>query len=59
MGPKMLNSQIAALEPVTPSENVITVDGLLQPNEIVDELMVKAIKMFPGLEKPWWQRCTE
>ncbi len=59
MRPEMLHSQIAVFEPISPNENVITVDGLLQPNEVVDELWVKAIKLFPSLKKSWWQRRIE
>jgi gluconokinase len=53
---EMLHSQIAAFEPIAPEENVITINGLLAPNEIVDELLEKAIQLFPGLQNPWWQR---
>jgi gluconokinase len=59
MRPEMLNSQIAAFEPVDPNENVITVDGSLQPDDVVDELLAKAIELFPGLRKSWWQRSIE
>lgn len=59
MRPEMLNGPIAAFEPVSPNENVITVDGSLQPDDVVDELLAKAIKLFPGLRKSWWQRSIE
>jgi gluconokinase len=52
----MLESQIAALEPIGPNENVITIDGLLQPKEVVEGILVQAVKLFPGLKKTWWQR---
>jgi gluconokinase len=56
MQPAMLYSQIAAFEPISPEENVITVDGLLPPVEIVKELLNQATKRFPSLKKTWWQR---
>jgi gluconokinase len=59
MKPEMLHSQIAAFEPVSPDENVMTVDGLSSPVEIVNELLSKAIQLFPNLKKTWWQRYLE
>ncbi len=59
MQPEMLHSQIAAFEPISSEENVITVDGLLAPAEMVNSLLNQAIQRFPSLKKPWWQRCTE
>lgn len=56
MKPEMLASQLAAFEPITPEENVITLDGRLLPAKIVDELLNQATWLFPDLEKPWWQR---
>jgi gluconokinase len=56
---EMLASQIAAFESISPDEKIITVDGLLRPVEIVDELMSKVIQLFPIMQKPWWQRCIE
>lgn len=58
MKPEMLASQLAALEPISPEENVITVDGRLLPAKIVDELLNQATWLFPDLEKPWWQRTV-
>ncbi|MEP0872334.1 gluconokinase, GntK/IdnK-type [Trichocoleus desertorum AS-A10] len=55
----MLHSQMAAFEPITPEENVITVDGLLPPVETVNQLLDQAMRRFPSLKNPWWQRCTE
>jgi gluconate kinase len=52
----MLESQIAALEPIGPNENVISIDALFQPKEVVEEILVQAVKLFPGLKKTWWQR---
>jgi gluconokinase len=59
MKPEMLYSQIAAFEPISSEEDVITIDGLLSPDEIVHELLRKAIQRFPGLKQPWWQRCAQ
>jgi gluconokinase len=56
---EMLASQIAAFESVSPDENIITVDGVLRPVEIVDELMRKVIQSFPCMQRPWWQRCID
>lgn len=56
MKPEMLDSQIATFEPVNPEENVITVDGLLSPSEIVNELLNQAKRLFPSMNKEWWQR---
>ncbi|MBE9070172.1 AAA family ATPase [Leptolyngbya cf. ectocarpi LEGE 11479] len=56
MKPEMLASQLAAFEPISPEENVITIDGRLLPAKIVDELLNQATWLFPDLEKPWWQR---
>jgi gluconokinase len=59
MKPEMLHSQIASFEPITSEENVITVNGLLAPEEIVDELLKKALRLFPIMNNPWWQRYIE
>ncbi|MEM9486665.1 MAG: gluconokinase, GntK/IdnK-type [Cyanobacteria bacterium P01_F01_bin.116] len=56
MKPEMLDSQLAAFEPISPAENVITVDGRLPPAKIVDELLSQATWLYPDLEKDWWQR---
>lgn len=56
MKPEMLDSQLAAFEPISPEENVITVDGRLLPAKIVDELLSQATWLYPNLEKAWWQR---
>jgi gluconokinase len=55
----MLQSQIAAFEPISPEENIITVDGLLPPVEAVNQLLAQATQRFPSLKQPWWQRCTD
>ena len=52
----MLDSQLAAFEPIGFEENVLTIDGRLLPAKIVDELLSQATWLFPDLEKPWWQR---
>ena len=56
MKPEMLESQLAAFEPIVPAENVITIDGKLSPSEVVNELSKQAIERFPILKKAWWQR---
>jgi gluconokinase len=56
---EMLRSQIATFEPIKQEENVITVNGLLPPSEVVDELLSKAIQIFPSIKKSWWQRSIE
>ncbi|PZV17064.1 MAG: gluconate kinase [Pseudanabaena sp.] len=53
---EMLRSQLSTFESIDLNENIITVDGLLSPVEIVNELLATAIKLFPNMEKPWWQR---
>ncbi|MEO1506836.1 MAG: gluconokinase, GntK/IdnK-type [Cyanobacteria bacterium J06633_23] len=58
MKPEMLNSQLAAFEPIGPDENVITIDGRLLPAKVVDELLSQATWLYPGLEKSWWQRLV-
>jgi gluconokinase len=56
---EMLRSQIKTFEPINPEENVITVNGLMPPFEVVDELLTKATQIFPSMRKSWWQRCIE
>jgi gluconokinase len=58
MKSEMLHSQIAAFEPISPEENVITIDGLLPPIEIVNELLSQVTRLFPSMNKEWWQRCS-
>ena len=43
---EMLHNQIATFEPINPEENIITVNGLLPPSEVVDKLLSKAIQIF-------------
>jgi gluconokinase len=52
----MLNSQLATFEPIRSEENIIVVNGVLKPSEIVDDLMTQAIQSFPSLALSWWQR---
>lgn len=59
MKPDMLEGQLATFEPISPAENVITVDGLLPPTEIVNELLKHIISLFPCMAKVWWQRWVE
>ncbi len=56
---EMLRSQIATFEPIDPDDDIMTVNGLLAPSEVVDELLDKAIQRFPSMSKSWWQRCIE
>ena len=56
---EMLHNQIATFEPINPEGNIITINGLLPPSEVVDKLLSKAIKIFPSIRKSWWQRCIE
>ena len=58
MKSEMLHSQIAAFEQISPEENVITMDGLLPPIEIVNELLSQVTRLFPSMNKEWWQRCV-
>lgn len=59
MKSEMLDSQIAASESITPEENIITVDGNLPIDTVVDKLMKKVVQRYPSIKKPWWQRCSE
>jgi gluconokinase len=56
MGTEMLDSQMAAFEPITPKENAITVDGNFPIDTVVSALMAEVIQRFPSIEKPWWER---
>jgi gluconokinase len=59
MKPEMLESQLAAFEPIVSQEQVITIDGTLLPSEAVSELSRQAIERFPIMEKSWWKRRIE
>jgi gluconokinase len=56
MEAEMLDSQMAAFEPITPKENAMTVNGNLPIDTVVSELMAEVIQRFPSMEKPWWER---
>jgi gluconokinase len=53
---EMLESQLATFEPITPEEDVMTINGLNTPTAIVEELYSKAMTKFPSLKEPWWKR---
>jgi gluconokinase len=55
---EMLHSQITEFEPISPEENVINMDGLLPPIEIINELLSQALRLFPSMNKEWWQRSN-
>jgi len=54
----MLASQMADFEPVSPAENVLAVDGMLQPQEVVENILEQTVGLFPALKKSWWQRVA-
>jgi gluconokinase len=56
--PAILESQIKAFEAVSPEENIITVNGNQSIDDVLKELIKKAVERFPHLNKPWWERCT-
>jgi gluconate kinase len=56
MKDEMLPSQIAAFEAIKPEENIIIIDGSGSINDVMKELISKAIQQSPNLEKPWWER---
>jgi hypothetical protein len=58
----MLDSQIAAFEPVSPEEKIITVNGLLLAQDIVNEILSQATRLFPNghwLDEKWWERSRK
>jgi gluconokinase len=57
MPASMLNSQLAAFQAISADENIITVDGSKPIDDVMQELILKALERFPHLNKPWWQRC--
>jgi gluconokinase len=59
MKPAMLESQLAAFEPIVAEENVMTIDGTLSPSEVVSELSRQAIERFPIMKNSWWQRSIK
>jgi gluconate kinase len=52
----MLRSQIEALEMPSDDEAVWQVDGCEAPGQIVDKILDRALKEWPQLGTPWWQR---
>ena len=59
MGAEMLMSQIEAFEAIKPAENIITIDGSLSLDDVMSELISKAIQRFPNLQKPWYKRLID
>jgi gluconokinase len=53
----MLDSQIKAFQAISPAENIITVNGDRPIDDVMQELMAKALERFPHLNNPWWGRC--
>jgi gluconokinase len=56
MKPEMLRSQLAAFEPIAPSENAIMVDGIDVPEAIVAATLQQGRERFAGFDRPWWER---
>jgi gluconokinase len=56
MSAGMLASQIDAFEAIKPEENIITIDGSRSIDDVMSELISKAIQRFPTLQKPWYKR---
>ena len=56
MSPEMFPSQIRAFEAIEPEENIITIDGSRPIDDVMSELISKAIQRSPNLQKPWYQR---
>lgn len=59
MSAEMLTSQIAAFESIAPEEDIITVDGSSSIDDVMSELISKAIQLFPNLQKPWHKRSID
>lgn len=55
---EMLKSQLATFEPISCEERVITVNGLLMPREIVEDVMRQAAQIYPDFNLSWWQRYS-
>jgi gluconokinase len=53
---QMLVSQLAAFEQIQAAENIITVDGNLSIDAVMNELMVIVVQRFPDLATSWWER---
>jgi gluconokinase len=56
MSAEMLESQISVFEEIQPEEGIITIDGSGSIDDVMSELISKAIQKFPTLEQPWWER---
>jgi gluconokinase len=56
MSPAMLDSQIKVFQAITPGENILTVNGNQPINDVMQELIDKAVGKFPNLNNPWWER---
>lgn len=52
----LLNSQLAAFEPITSAEKVICVNGQLPPDEVVNAVLNQMTQRYPALQHPWWAR---
>ena len=59
MSAEMLASQIDAFEVIKPEENIITIDGSCSIDDVMSELISKAIQRFPNLQKPWYKRSID
>jgi gluconokinase len=59
MSAEMLTSQIDAFEAIKPEENIITIDGSCSIDDVMSELISKAIQRFPNLQKPWYNRLID
>ena len=53
---KMLESQIAAFEPIQPEECVIKIDGSGSLDDVMSKFISQASERFPSIAKPWWER---
>jgi gluconokinase len=56
MKPAMLQSQWLAFEAIAPSENIMLVDGMQEPEAIVAAIIQQARARFAGFERSWWER---
>jgi gluconokinase len=53
----LLQSQLDTFQVPEETEKIIPVDGSLDKNEIIDQI-INAAKQFSDLQKPWWQRIS-
>jgi gluconokinase len=56
MKPAMLRSQLAAFEAIAPSENIMVVDGMNEPEAIVAAILAQGRERFAGFDRSWWER---